>query len=880
MARPSRFLRLPGHLWAAGAIIVAGLLAAGWSYRELQHTARGQAEANFLRKAVVLHARIADSLRRYDDALYSLRSAFALQGGVTQAEFLRLARDLAARNPGVQAFEWVPVVTAAERAAVESALSREAGGRPITLNERGADGRLRPAGPQPDYLPIRYVYPLAGNAEVLGYDLQTGPTRSVLARAGATRQMALTPQLLLVQEKQGQRGVVMIWPVYRTHPDNAADAGTLAGFVQAVFRVPDLLEAVRDQTLNPNSVLDLLFVDETEPDPAWRVLYYRPVNDAQPRMPAPSEAEFTRDLSQASPLPFGGRDWKVIYRPHAGWVGEQLTPLPWIRLVGIVTIAGLLAGLVIMLGRRAEVIAREVAERTAELTENRRQLGSLLQSLPGMAYRCQYDDQLRVMFVSVGVEALTGYPAEDFMAGRVHFRDLIQPEDVDRVRAATRAGLQARCDIEVEYRLQTRHGEEKWVLSRARGVYADNGQPLFLEGLAIDITARKQAEAATLALERRMLETQKLESLGLLAGGIAHDFNNILTGILGNASLARLKLSEDSVITPNLERIEQASARAAELCQQMLSYSGQSSFRVEPVDVSRLVQETLPLLHVSLASRARLHLNLSALPAVAQADSTQIRQIVMNLVINAADAMGERAGDIHVATGLRPFGPDFIREARDGTDLPPGPYVFIEVRDNGGGMTPQTLARIFDPFFTTKFAGRGLGLAAVRGIVRGHHGAIHVTSKPGRGTTFTLLLPPSAQPLAAPDPVAAEPRRYAGCVLVVDDEEPVRETAGELLRTFGFTTVLAKDGAEGIAQFALNPAGFTFVLLDLTMPSLGGEEVLSTLRAIVPEVRVLLISGYSESARIAKLAGIGALCFLQKPFTREELARRLAELLD
>jgi len=365
-----------------------------------------------------------------------------------------------------------------------------------------------------------------------------------------------------------------------------------------------------------------------------------------------------------------------------------------------------------------------------------------------------------------------------------------------------------------------------------------------------------------------------------MAGGIAHDFNNILTGILGNANLARFKLSADSNVVPHLHKIELASARAAELCQQMLAYSGRSSFLIEPVDLSQLVQDTLPLLHASLANRARMQLDLSPQPAVAMADATQLRQIVMNLVINAADAVGERPGEIHITTGVRTFDREFLRAARDGDALTPGEYVFVEVRDNGCGMAPETIAKIFDPFFTTKFAGRGLGLAAVRGIVRGHQGALHVASTPGQGSTFTLLLPPSTRTIAAIEPASVAARQYSGKVLVIDDEATVREATAGLMLTFGFTVVTADSGPAGIAQFCAGAEDFVLVLLDLTMPGLNGEDTLAALRAVAPGVRVLLISGYSENARAAGLAGGGPLGFLQKPFTREALEGKLRELLD
>jgi two-component system cell cycle sensor histidine kinase/response regulator CckA len=258
----------------------------------------------------------------------------------------------------------------------------------------------------------------------------------------------------------------------------------------------------------------------------------------------------------------------------------------------------------------------------------------------------------------------------------------------------------------------------------------------------------------------------------------------------------------------------------------------------------------------------------------------QLRQIVMNLVLNAADALGDSSGEIHISTGLRTFDQDYLRAARDGEALPPGESVFVRVRDTGCGMTPETVARIFDPFFTTKFTGRGLGLAAVRGIVRGHHGALHVASVPDEGSTFTLVLPPSPHAPAAAAPAASPARHYTGKVLIIDDEATVRDATAELLATFGLTVATAESGAAGIAQFCAGPEDFTLVLLDLTMPELNGEDTLVALRAVAPQARVLLISGYSESDRANRLTGVGRVGFLQKPFTREGLERKLRELLD
>jgi PAS domain S-box-containing protein len=571
----------------------------------------------------------------------------------------------------------------------------------------------------------------------------------------------------------------------------------------------------------------------------------------------------------------------VLYRPSRRWLELQLSSTPFLRSGSVMLMSTLLAGLVQLIGRQTETVRRQVEERTAELAESRRQLSTLLHALPGMAFRCSYDEQLTVLFVSEGARDLTGWPAQQLVSGAIHFRDIIHPDDIGRVREATRGAVHEGRDVEVEYRIRTRDGVEKWVLSRGRGLPGPDGRPRMFEGLAIDITAQKHAEIARLALERKLLEGQKLESLGLLAGGIAHDFNNLLSGIIGNANMVRLSLPAGTAMDAQLRAIEGASLRAAELCRQMLAYAGKGRFVVEPTDLSALVEDLLPLLRISIARQATLDLRLDRrLPAV-MADATQLRQIVMNLVLNAGDAIGDQGGEITVRTGSMRVTIEDLAACVTGAGLMAGEYVYLEIRDTGCGMPPDVLAKIFDPFFTTKFAGRGLGLAAVLGIVRGHQGALRVSSTPGVGSLFRLLLPPTGgMTVTRPAEVPESGRwAYAGEVLVIEDEDLVRNILVDILKTFGLKVHDAANGTEGIAVFRNSPARIELVILDLLMPGLSGEQTLAALRTTKPDVRVLLISGYSEGDVLRRLEGAGRLAFLSKPFTRESLELKLRELL-
>ena len=532
-------------------------------------------------------------------------------------------------------------------------------------------------------------------------------------------------------------------------------------------------------------------------------------------------------------------------------------------------------------------IATDITERKqaeAELQENRRQLSNLISQLPGAAFRCNYDEHMTALFASEGMLALTGYPASDFTSGRLHISSLTVPDDRPAAQAALAASIREGRAYEIEYRFQPREGPEKWVLVRGRPVYDEAGKLRFLESLAIDVTALKQAEQEKLAFERNLLETQKLESLGVMAGGIAHDFNNILTAVLGNASLLRLALPPADAGQTNLEQIETAARRATDLCTQMLAYAGKGKIAVGPLDLSRLVRDTTAMLEVSIRSKnCALTLQLAdALPAVL-GDTAQLNQIVMNLVINASEAIGERAdGKIAVRTFARPADPALFRGALHRPNLPGGLYAGLEVRDNGCGMTPETLGRIFEPFFTTKFSGRGLGLSAVLGIVQGHRGALFVESQPGAGSTFRLLLPTvEAAPAATPaEAVAADRPPLRGTVLVVDDEEGVRQVIGAMLRRHAAQVLFAANGEQALALYATQWNRIDLILLDLTMPGLSGEETLRRLQPTNPRTKIVIMSGYSEEESMRRCAVLGVAGFLRKPFELRELVDKLRAHLN
>ena len=392
-----------------------------------------------------------------------------------------------------------------------------------------------------------------------------------------------------------------------------------------------------------------------------------------------------------------------------------------------------------------------------------------------------------------------------------------------------------------------------------------------------EMEERREAEEQRRRLETQVQHTQRLESLGVLAGGIAHDFNNLLASVMGYASLAATDLPENSRARQSIERVLIAARSAADLTQQMLAYSGRGTFVLEAVNVTQLIERVARLLESTIPKKATLRLHLAeGLPCI-HADASQIQQVVMNLITNAAESLVEGYGAVDVTTGVEWVGVGQRPATERGENLAPGEYVFLEVKDTGCGMDAETLNRIFDPFFTTKFTGRGLGLAAVLGIVRGHHGGIQVHSRPSEGTIFRVMFPAVAVCESDEDehPAALEPWTGLGTVLVVEDQAPVRDLARMILERSGLTVLTAEDGRQAVDVFTEHVDEVHAVLLDLSMPGMDGAEVLQYMTGLAPQVRVVLCSGYNEQDVNARLDGIKPAGFLRKPYHPSELMERL-----
>jgi two-component system cell cycle sensor histidine kinase/response regulator CckA len=398
---------------------------------------------------------------------------------------------------------------------------------------------------------------------------------------------------------------------------------------------------------------------------------------------------------------------------------------------------------------------------------------------------------------------------------------------------------------------------------------------------ARDITDQTRVEEERSRLATQILQARKLESLGVLAGGIAHDFNNLLMGVLGNAELALEDLSPASPIHKHVDRIRRAALRAAELAGQLLSYSGKGRFVVETVQLSALVAGMSHLLSSSVADGAALRYHFAEeIPAI-EADVAQMRQVALNLITNASQALGAETGTIDVSTGVMTCSRSYLTGIQLGEERGEGEYVFLEVSDTGCGMDRERVAQLFDPFLTAKSTGRGLGLAAVLGIVHGHRGAIEVDSRPGEGTRIKVLFPAlSAHEVTAPVPAVATPQPAAGgTILLVDDQTTVVQVGKRMLERTGFEVFTATGGREALDIFRRHSDEIDCVLLDLTMPDLGGEETFEALHRIRADVPVILASGYDQDEVERRFAGKGFAGFIHKPYGLKKLTAKIRGVL-
>ncbi|NJN18045.1 MAG: PAS domain-containing protein [Oscillochloris sp.] len=522
------------------------------------------------------------------------------------------------------------------------------------------------------------------------------------------------------------------------------------------------------------------------------------------------------------------------------------------------------------------IVEDVTAQREAEAAEQatRRLLSALIEQIPALIFI--KDIAGRYLLVNHAFAAISDHTPEQ-MIGHCD-EELIDPDEAQMYAEQNATVIAARIPLSYEG-THSIDGELHTFTSIKFPLYNSAGEPYALGGVAIDVTTQKQVEAERRTIELRLRETQKLESLGLMAGGIAHDFNNLLVAVLGNASLALDELADTSAIRESLQQIELAARRAADLTRQLLAYAGKGRLSTRAVQVNTLIQEMTSLLRTSLPRSVQLQCELSHDVPLIEADPTQIGQVIMNLVINGGEAIGERRGSVTVRSELVHVDADSLAHFYLAPELRPGPYVRIAVRDTGSGIDAEVQQRIFEPFFSTKFTGRGLGLAAVLGIVRGHGGTITVYSEPGRGSVFQVLLPvEEVTSDTEATPALASVGGLKGTILLVDDEIEVRTVTRRMLERLGLQVHEAADSGAALELAAQHHADIPIALMDITMPDVGGEALAGALLASYPQIRILLMSGYSEDV-ISKPGAQHIHGFLAKPFVLHELAAAIDDIL-
>jgi len=576
---------------------------------------------------------------------------------------------------------------------------------------------------------------------------------------------------------------------------------------------------------------------------------------------------------------------ELVGTPAASWLGVPLVTSKGV--IGVVVVQSYretnlyserdLELMQFVSGHIAQIIERKWAEE--KLRQSKQRL--LLHAQQTQFAYIEWTTEMEPLVWNPAAEKIFGFTKEEVLGRRVF--EMIVPDEVKETVQEIVAGI-------VSGEGGT-HSINKNVTKDGRTILCewyntplvdDRGRVIAIASLAQDLTERDRAEKEKRKLEAQVQHAQKLESLGLLAGGIAHDFNNLLMAILGNADLALMELSSGSPARDCLEEIVKTTRTAAELCNQMLAYSGRGRFNITSLDLSEIVREMVNMIEVSTSKKAVVNYFLKEDLPFMEGDASQIRQVILNLITNASEAIGDQIGSISISTGIRECSRSYLADSFLEGEPVEGTYVYLEVSDTGCGIDKESIGRLFDPFYTTKFTGRGLGLSAVHGIVRGLKGAIKVTSRQGHGTTFTALFPVSGDQ----NSVEKEVREknpveigFSGTLLIADDEESIRMVGKRLLERLGFNVLTADNGSHALDIFRKEFQQIDCTILDMTMPELDGKQTFRQMRKIKPDARIILSSGYTEQEVTENLLEEGLSGFIQKPYRLSSLSEKLAEVL-
>ncbi len=795
-------------------------------------------------------------LGRYEDLARGAQGFFAsepLHLSVEQWHTYVARLELAVRHPGLTSLAFISRVPASE---LETFMKERPQLRGKYHRPLSDPMSLRDPGQGGDHLIIELCEPGSRSLKALGLDVGTSHTQRMAAeRAMDTGQPVLSGLLYFTQPEGRQDAVALFVPVYwGTEMPEAPGArrSALRGLVSAGILLKPLID---DITRGEDQGVAFELVDAfAAQGPQW--LY------ATPDWPAGGKPDAVRMLD------IGGRGWQLRYAIKPGFYDTEGRHQSLFLLLGGLAVSISLAAVVWSLAG-TRIRALNLAQNmNASLYEALQRNRSHLAYTPLAVI--ETDSAFLIREWNPTAERIFGYSREEALGQDP--RLLIPQDGQAEVPSRREALLSSPGGTRITMDNLTRTGQRilcDWYNTALRD---ERGKFIGAIFLADDVTDRRRAESA-------LRQAQKLESLGVLAGGIAHDFNNLLTAILGNTEVAMDRIPDDPALRSALHRIEATTQRGSDLARQLLAYAGKAHFSIRPLDLNAIILEMGDLLSVSISKKVALRQDLQpGLPPV-EADSAQFQQVVMNLVINASEAIGDRPGTVTLRTRSVSYSRAELSANFPGQVLEPGPYVRMEVEDDGCGMDAETIGRIFDPFFTTKFTGRGLGLSAMLGIVRGHRAGIHVESTPGEGTTFILLFPASEATVTLLVPEAEPTLSMSGTVLVVDDEGIIRDLARSALESSGFRVLEARDGLEAVELFQSGRESVDLVLLDMTMPRMGGADAFRRIREMHPEMRVLLTSGYTQKESLESLADLPPDGFLQKPFRIRELVSKVRDIL-
>ena len=849
---------IPARARSPGFILAAGLFFTVVSTAYVRRSADAEDRRRFQNAAageqlgVVVRLDSHLALLRAGSALFAVRDSVGAEEFRVYVDRLRL-RD---RYPALIGIGYAPRITAAHRVQLEEAMRRQG----------ATDFAVRPAGEREEYFPITFLEPVTEqNQRAVGFDLYSeGQRRVAMARARDSGQAVTTGRIVLTQDPPRTAGpaALLVLPLYRggfIPPAVEERRRQLIGFLYTGFRAEELLSGITGAQHEDR--VDLQVYDGTAADTAALLFDSR-------RASAVTPPGYHARFSDTTRIDIPGRRWTLVFTTHPAFARSAGFALAPLLLIG-----GVLSSIALFGVSRAQARARAQAERNAAdlrqseaaVQASERRFRTLVEQSPLSTQLLAPDG--RTVQVNGAWEALWGLRAADVIGREVFVDPVLERAGVlPFIRRALLGDAVTVPALHYELTQGAFPARALWVRAFVYPVHDDAGRVRDVVVLHEDVTEQRRQEEA-------LRHTQKLESIGVLAGGIAHDFNNLLTGIMGNTSLALRALTPESPSRAMLQDAVLGCQRAAGLTSQLLAYAGKGRFFITSLDLCHLVRELATLLDTSIPKKVTLHLELGSCSQPVKGDASQLQQLLMNLVINAAEAIGDEPGHVTVLVGRVAIDREAAQREFPGFELAGGWYAEVLVRDTGSGMDEETRMRIFDPFFTTKFTGRGLGLAAALGIVRGHHGGIAVDSAPGAGSCFRVVVPLVAAADEVRQPVEPTAAVGPGSVLVAEDDPVVRHLARHALEAAGLIVLEAEHGLAAIEIFRRAPDAFGAVLLDLTMPVLGGEETIVHLRRIRPDIPVVVMSGYGETETRRRFSGSQITAVLAKPFTPDELVR-------